>query len=144
MIIGFLSIDDSLKEIIPRIICYNAIDRNGIDSEVGHNFTINHFSTPMLYKDRPYFNTLMHERNLSFREVGAWINEGRLIVLDSENGRSFDFFAASLRNVREKHPNKKVIFFLDKIMSNLNLVNCWKLLLNFIATTQHVNVFVNA
>lgn len=115
IIVGFLSIDDSLKEIIPRLICYDTINRNGIDSFIGNTFTINHFSTPMLYKNSPYFNQLVLERNLSFKEVGGWINEGRLLILDSEDGRSFDFFASSLRNIREKHPGKKIIFFLDNL-----------------------------
>jgi hypothetical protein len=144
IIVGFLSIDDSLKELVPRFVCYDVMDRNGITSEAGFNFTINHFSTPLLYKDAPYFSSLLHERNIAFKEIGAWVSEGRLILLDSENGRSFDFLSSSIRNVRDRHPGKRIIFFVDKVMSTLNLVNCWKLLLCFIATTQRVNVFVNA
>lgn len=113
IIVGFLSIDDSLKELVPRFVCYDVMDRNGITSEAGFNFTINHFSTPLLYKDAPYFSSLLHERNIAFKEIGAWISEGRLILLDSENGRSFDFLSSSIRNVRDRHPGKRIIFFVD-------------------------------
>ena len=116
IIVAFLSIDDSLKEIIPRFICYDVMDRNGITSEAGFNFTINHFSTPLLYKDAPYFSSLLHERNVAFKEIGAWVSEGRLILLDSENGRSFDFLSSSIRNIRDRHPGKRIMFFVDKFV----------------------------
>lgn len=112
-----------MKELVPRFVCYNVIDRNGINSEAGLTYTINHFSTPILYKDYPFFNHMMNERNIAFREIGGWINEGRLILLDSENGRSFDFLASSIRNIRDKHPAKKIIFFLDNL--HLLVTDSW-------------------
>jgi len=114
-IVGFLSIDDSLKELVPRFICYNIMDRKGIYSDAGMTYTINHFSTPSLYRDEPYFQSMMEERNIAFREIGQWVSEGRLILLDSEDGRSFDFLANSIRTIRDKHPAKKILFFLDNL-----------------------------
>ena len=114
-IVGFLSIDDSLKELVPRFVCYNIVDRNGIDSFAGQNYTINHFSTPTMYKSYPFYGDMMNERTIAFKEIGSWVNEGRLVLLDSESGRSFEFMSSSIRNIREKHPNKKIVFFLDNL-----------------------------
>lgn len=114
-ICAFLSIDDSSKEIIPRFVCYNVMNRCGIDSFAGLTFTINHFSTPLLYKNESYYQTLLNERTIAFKEIGGWINDGRLIILDSEDGRSFDFLASTLRALREKNPSKRIVFFLDNL-----------------------------
>ena len=91
------------------------MDRNGIGSYSGLNYTINHFSTPSLYKDQKYFEDMMNERSIAFKEIGSFINDGRLILLDSEDGRSFEFMASSLRLLRENNQNKRIFYFLDNL-----------------------------
>lgn len=91
------------------------MDRNGINSYAGLNYTINHFSTPSLYKNEKYFDDMMKERSLAFREIGSFINDGRLIILDSEDGRSFEFMSTTLRLIRENNPSKRIFYFLDNL-----------------------------
>lgn len=115
-----LTIDDSAKEFIPRLVTYDMAKRNHqANPDLFDLITINKVSTPFLFKDRIEYDAIMEEREISFKNVFSLVRDERLIVLDSEDGRSVDFINTVLKTYSEKYPMKRIIMFID----NFHLVD---------------------
>ena len=111
----FLSIDDSLKDIIPRLACfdaaYSAYVRDAKD--VFSLLNINRFAKPMLYQDGIPHEVVMECRDSFFDRFLEFGRQDKVVLFDSIDGRSIGFVETILKNYREKFPDRKLIFFLD-------------------------------
>lgn len=111
----FLSIDDSEKDIIPRMACFDASYDAYLKKEeqVLNSLNINKFAKPQLYKDSIQYEIIMDYRNKFFDKLLEFTREDKIALFDSTDGRSISFVESILRNYREKFPNRRLIFFLD-------------------------------
>lgn len=114
--IPFLSIDDSAKEILPRLACTDAAYRayyNG-DMSLFNLLNINKFAKPTLYSDAPaIYGSIMEERDIFYKQMLEYSREEKMTLYDSTDGRSITFIETIIRNYREKYPNRRIIFVLD-------------------------------
>ncbi len=109
-----LTIDDSAKEFTPRLVTYDMAKRNyQTNPDLFDLITINKVATPFLFKERLEYDAIMEEREISFRNVISLVRDEKLVVLDSEDGRSVDFINTVLKHYSERHPDKRVIMFID-------------------------------
>lgn len=110
-----LSIDDSAKELLPRLICYDASQRAWDNQELDlfDSFSINKFAKPDLYKDSREYPAIIEERDIFYKKYLQYAREDRFVLYDSADGRSLEFIRTLLRNYREKYPNRYIYLFLD-------------------------------
>lgn len=112
----FLSIDDSAKELLPRICCFDACLRawENDDIRLFKHLDINKFAKPDLYKDNPVlYASIKDEREIFYKKFLSYAREDRFVLYDSIDGRSLDFIETLLRTYRDKYPNRRLYFFLD-------------------------------
>jgi hypothetical protein len=115
-----LTIDDSAKELVPRLVTYDMAMRNKDDNrDLFDLININKVATPFLFKDNLEYDAIMSEREISYQNLFKLTREGRLVVLDREHGSSIDFINSTVKHYAEMHPEKRVILFLD----NFHLVD---------------------
>lgn len=109
-----LTIDDSAKELIPRLVTYDMAMRNISDNpDLFDLININKVATPFLYKNNMEYDAIMAERELSFQNLFKLVREEKLVVLDGENGSSIDFVNTTVKHYAELYPEKRVIIFID-------------------------------
>lgn len=109
-----LTIDDSAKELVPRLVTYDMAMRNYHDNpDLFDLININKVATPFLYKNNLEYDAIMAEREISFQNLFKLVREERLVVLDSENGSSIDFINSTIKHYAELYPEKRVIMFVD-------------------------------
>lgn len=111
----FLSIDDSLKDIIPRLACFDASYEAYLsgDKNTFSILDINKFAKPALYRNEIIYDVIMNCRESFFSKFLEFARQDRVVLLDSIDGRSISFVESILKNYREKFPERKLIFFLD-------------------------------
>lgn len=115
-----LTIDDSAKELVPRLVTYDMAMRNINDNrDLFDLININKVATPFLFKDNLEYDAIMSERELSYQNLFKLVREERLVVLDRENGGSIDYINGVIKQYAEMYPEKRVIMFLD----NFHLVD---------------------
>ena len=116
----FLTIDDSAREFVPRVICYDIAARNyNTNPELFSTLNINKVGTPYLFKDNFEYDAIMEEREISFRKLFSLAKDDRYIILDTNDGRTLDFAQTVMRTYSEKYPTRHLFFFLD----NFHLLN---------------------
>lgn len=113
--IPFVSIDDSSKEILPRLACFDAAYRaySEKDTSLMNVFNINKFAKPVLYKEDIQHEIIMQEREQFFKRLLEYSREDKFLLFDSTDGRTLSFIESILRNYREKYPNRRLCLFLD-------------------------------
>lgn len=117
----FLTLDDGSKELISRILTYDIAARlNNTNNELFDLLTINKIAQPFLFGDCFEYDALMAEREISYKKIISYIKNERMIVLDTDDGRSLDFVQSAIKTYTERYPDKHVFFFLD----NLHLLTC--------------------
>ena len=113
--IPFLSIDDSAKEILPRLACfdaaYHAYSEGKMD--VLNVLNINKFAKPGLYKDSIQYDLIMDARERFFKKLLDFGREDKFMLFDSTDGRSLSFVESLFRHYRDKYPSRKIVLFLD-------------------------------
>ena len=122
-IVVFLSIDDSAKELLPRLICYDSAQRawDNQDFNLFNVLNINKFAKPELYRDSREYAALCEQRDIFFKKYLQYAREDRFVMYDSSDGRSLDFIRTLLRNYREKYPSRYIYLFLDNFhLTQLN------------------------
>lgn len=110
-----LSIDDSAKELLPRIACYDSSQRawDNQDFDLFNALNINKFAKPELYKDSREYAAINEQRDIFFKKYLQYARDDRFILYDSADGRSLGFIRTLLRNYREKYPQRNIYLFLD-------------------------------
>jgi DNA primase len=109
-----LTIDDSLKELLPRLVTYDMAHRNyHTNPALFDLMSINKTATPFLYKNNVEYDALMEEREISFKKVVGLARDERLVLLDSDNGRTIDYIVNVIKFYRDRFPEKRIMFFLD-------------------------------
>lgn len=109
-----LSIDDSAKDLVPRYITYDIAQRNyKTNKDLFNLLEINHIARPFIIKDTLQYDAMMEERNISWQNVTKLAGENKLAILDGNKGKSIDFISTTVRNFREKFPEKHIIMFID-------------------------------
>jgi hypothetical protein len=81
--------------------------------------TINKVANPFLYRDCIEYDAIVEEKEISYRNLVTLCRENKLVVLDSNKGKSIDYIRNTVRQYAELYPNKRVIFFVD----NFHLVD---------------------
>ena len=115
-----LTIDDSAKELVPRLVTYDMAMRNfHTNKDLFDLININKVATPFLFKDNMEYDAIMAERELSYQNLFKLTREERLVVLDREQGGSIDFINSTVKHYAEMYPEKRIIMFLD----NFHLVD---------------------
>lgn len=110
----FLTIDDSDKEFIPRVICYDVASRlYTTNPDLFNMLNINKVGTPYLFKDNFEYEAIMQEREISYKKLFSLAKDDRYVVLDSTDGRTLDFVQTIIRTYTERYPSRHLFFFLD-------------------------------
>lgn len=109
-----LTIDDSARDFVPRLVTYDIAKRTYSDNRsLFDRLFINRISAPFRFKHMPDYDEMMAERERSFKTLFDMTREEKLIVLDSTHGRSVEFLRATVRQLRERHSDKRIMIFLD-------------------------------
>lgn len=109
-----LTIDDSSRELVPRLVAYDmAMRAHQASSDLFEAININRVATPFLFKEEPEYEMIMREREISFGNLFSLVKEERMVVLDSENGTSIDFINSTMKHYTERYPDKRVMMFID-------------------------------
>lgn len=112
----YLTIDDSAKELLPRIISYDMAKRAYVNNrELFDLLNINKVATPYLYKDSVEYEAIMEERAVSYKKLLSLAENDRYILLDSEHGKSLEFIQSVLKHYTEKYPDRHIFMFVDNI-----------------------------
>lgn len=112
----YLTIDDSAKELLPRIISYDMAKRAYVNNrELFDLLNINKVATPYLYKDSVEYEAIMEERAVSYKRLLSLAENDRYILLDSEHGKSLEFIQSVLKHYTEKYPDRHIFMFVDNI-----------------------------
>lgn len=109
-----LTIDDSARDFIPRLITYDIAKRTYRDRrDIFNTLAINKIAEPFRFKNAPEYNAIMEERERSYKKLIDLVRTGNLVVLDSSHGRSVEFVRAALRQLKERNLDKRILLFLD-------------------------------
>lgn len=116
-----LTIDDSKREFIPRLLAY---DIAKTAKETGNHLLfefidINKVSTPFKYRDAFEYDAIMEARSASYAKLLELMKDERVVVFDSEDGKSTDFVNTTLKHFRDKYPERNIYLFVD----NFHLLN---------------------
>lgn len=112
----YLTIDDSAKEILPRIICYDMVKRAyHSNRELFDLLNINKIARPYLYKDSIEYDSLVMEREISYKRLFSLSDKDKYVLLDSEDGKTLEFIQSLVKHYTERYPEKHVFLFLDNI-----------------------------
>lgn len=112
----YLTIDDSAKEFLPRVVCYDITKRSYYDArELFDLMNINKLATPYLYKDSIEYDAMMAERDITFKKLLSMAEKDKYILLDSEHGKSLEFISSILKTYTEKYPDRHIFLFVDNI-----------------------------
>lgn len=96
----FHTIDDSMTQFLPRLVCIAADDIN---------LEMNQVTNPVFHSD-PH---TIKSRNEGYQKILGLAKEGRLIVKDSSSGTTLAYGESLIKYYQDKYPDKKVIYFLD-------------------------------
>ena len=92
-----LTIDDSTKDYLARIICYDMAKRfyQRGDLDLFYAVNINKVAQPFLFTELPEYQALMQEREYSYGVLNNLVKQGKFMIYDSSYGNSISF----LRNI---------------------------------------------
>lgn len=96
----FHTIDDSINQFLPRLVC---IASNDID------FQLNHVVNPVYYNDKQ----ILKSRTAGYDKVMELAQEGKLIVKDSSSGATLNYGEGLVKYYQNKYPDKQIVYFLD-------------------------------
>ena len=96
----FHTIDDSINQFLPRLVCI-AND----DPEV----EINHVMNPVYYNK----SHMTSGRSAGYQKIMELAQEGKLIVKDSTSGSSLTHGESLVKYYQEKFPDRQIVYFLD-------------------------------
>jgi hypothetical protein len=96
------SIDDTAEQILPRFISI---------AEGNLNLTINQIRQPNYW--RQHVKGLDEWRAKGYKRVRELALQGRLILKDINHGCSIPFSENLIQYHRDKHPDRRIIYFLD-------------------------------
>ena len=117
----FLTIDDSGKELTPRFITHDiakrAIETNNTD--MFDVIEIDKSARIVMYENEFEYEAIMQERENSWTNLMQLFNNDKLVIVDSEKGKSIDFINYMVKTLSEKFPDKRVMMFVD----NFHLVS---------------------
>ena len=117
----FSSIDDTAKELIPRIACYDMSCRlYNSDPDLFEAININKIATPYLYRDSFEYEALMEQREISYKKLFQYAEQDRLVILDAEDGRTLDYVRTVAKHYSSKYPDRDLFIFGD----NFHLYGC--------------------
>ena len=120
VVVIYLTIDDSIKEITPRIICHDIAKRcYDSNQDLFDLLNINKIATPYLYKDSIEYDVLMAERDISYKKLFSLMEQDKYLIYDAEDGNSLEFVQSLIKHYSEKYPDRHVFLFLD----NMHLVS---------------------
>lgn len=112
----YLTIDDSAKEFLPRVISYDVSKRiYETYNDLFDMVNINKFATPYLYKDSIEYDSFMLERSTTYKQLLSMAEKDKYIVLDSEHGKSIEFVGSILKYYTEKYPDRHIFLWIDNI-----------------------------
>lgn len=117
----FLTIDDSGKELTPRFITHDIAKSSLADSNMDmfNVINIDKAARIIMYKDEPEYEAVFAARDESWTNLMKYFNNDKLIIIDSEKGKSIDFINFIVKSLSEKFPEKRVMMFID----NFHLVS---------------------
>lgn len=116
-----LTIDDSDKEFVPRLICYDMAKRTyTTNRELFELISINKVGSPFLYKDCIEYDAMMEERDRSYKNLFSMSEKDKFVLLDSKDGKTLEFINTTIKYYSDKYPGRHLFFFLD----NFHLINC--------------------
>lgn len=109
-----LTIDDSAKELVPRLVTYDMCMRNmDTNRDLFDLIDINRVATPFLFKENLEYDAVMAEREISYQNLFKLTREEKLVVLDRGQGSSIDFINTTVKHYAEMYPEKRIIMFVD-------------------------------
>lgn len=98
------SIDDAARFILYKWVCQAT---NELQLE------LNHVSNPNYWASQEGCGWIQSERDAAYKKVIDLVKEGRLILSDATNGSSLAYAESLVKEVRENHPTKKIVLFVD-------------------------------
>lgn len=101
-IVIYHSIDDAARFILYKWICQAA---------GGNPLEINHISSPKFWEERQKDIITLREKGYS--KIINLVKDGKLILKDAIHGVTLPYFESSLRNLREKEQNKRIVMIID-------------------------------
>lgn len=114
----FLSIDDSLEEIIPRFISLEAClniqenkDKNWKNK--WRMININSCGNPTSVNGDIYRGVIDSVRDDFYKKLNEYMINHRFMIYDTRDGRSLDFIDSMLKHYSEMYPSRRIILFLD-------------------------------
>ena len=110
-----LTIDDSKREFIPRILTYDIAQEA---RKTGNNLlfefiNINKVATPFKYKDTFEYDAIMDARSTSYAKLLDLMKQEKIVIFDAEDGKSTDFVNTILKTYRDKYPERNIWLFID-------------------------------
>jgi len=96
------SIDDTIEQIIPRLVCIAVGDRQ---------LTINQVRQPNYWT--PKVSNLEDRRTAGYKSVMKLAQEGKLVVKDLNHGGSITFAETLVQFYKDQYPNRRVVYILD-------------------------------
>lgn len=108
------TIDDSKKELVPRLVTFDIACRTYANNrDLFDLVQINKVAQPFLFEDNVEYDAIEEERENSWKRLVKLTQENRLVIKDSEDGKSVDFINSTLKTLSEKYPEKRLIAFVD-------------------------------
>ncbi len=110
-----LTIDDTSKEYVARLICYDMAKRlyERGDLDLFNVLNISKVAQPFLYKHLPEYDALLQEREFSYRNITAMIQDGRFGIFDASYGKSISVMRTIIKKFKNNRPDTKLMLFLD-------------------------------
>ena len=96
------SIDDSAEQILPRFVCL-------ADAQL--KLKINHVRNPAFWENKGC--DIRSNRDSGYEKVRKLASDGKLLVKDATQGFSLQFAESLITYHQEKHPERRVVYFLD-------------------------------
>lgn len=114
------SLDDGIRDILPRFVTLDMCTRNETDENF-HLINMNRISSfSILQNDlknniinQQQFQWIVDQREASYNNIIANINKKKNIFLDSVNGHTVEYLTSVVKNLVMKYPEKHIIVFLD-------------------------------
>ena len=103
-IVIYHSIDDTAEQLIPKFISI---------AEGSRELTLNQVMDPNYYLRNGYGDELLEKRDKGYNILESLIDDGRLILRDSNNGNSISYADAQIRHFKNKYPDRNIVYILD-------------------------------
>ena len=98
------SIDDAARFILYKWVCQAANDLM---------LELNHVSNPNYWNKQGGHDWVIPSREQAYKEIINLVKDQKLILSDATNGSSLAYAESLVKEVRENHPTKKIVLFVD-------------------------------